>query len=175
MPFAVELYFDEASTACIREWWQRLGEIGFSSMIDCGARPHVSLAVCEQIDMPAATALVGDFAAKAASFELSLASCGLFHGDPAVLFLAPKVTASLLDWHARFHEVFPSVATGLWTHYLPVHWVPHCTLATRIPKERIGVALDGIRGVELPLQCQVTSVGLVELRPVKLLCEYALR
>jgi 2'-5' RNA ligase len=175
MPYAVELYFDESGTARVRELWSRLAGIGFSSMTDCGARPHVSLAVCEHIDFPALSSIVDDFSAKVVSFEMSLASYGLFPGAEVVVFLAPKATPALLEWHARFHEAIPNAVSGLWPHYLPAQWMPHCTLATRAPLERVGSVMEALRDFELPVQCRVTSIGIVELRPVRLLHESMLR
>ena len=175
MPYAVEMYFDEPGAARVRELWNRLAEIGFSSMTDCGARPHVSLAVCEQLDIQAASAIVDDFSAKVPSFEMNLASYGLFPGAEVVVFLAPKVTSQLLEWHTHFHKVIPTAVDGLWTHYLPAQWVPHCTLATRIPQDRVGAVTGTLRDFELPMQCKVTSIGIVELRPVRLLHECMLR
>ncbi|RBP37263.1 2'-5' RNA ligase superfamily protein [Roseimicrobium gellanilyticum] len=129
MPYAVEMYFDEPGTARIREMWDRLSSIGFSSMNDCGARPHVSLAVCEQLELSTAPAIVDDFSGGVPPFELSFSSYGLFPGAECVLFLAPKVTSLMLEKHARFHEVISTATDGMWAHYTPGQWVPHCTLA----------------------------------------------
>jgi 2'-5' RNA ligase len=175
MPYAVEMYFDETSTARVRELWERLADIGLSAMIDCGARPHVSLAVCEQLDLNAAAAIVEDFSAKVPSFPLSLVSYGMFPGAEYVVFLAPRITSPLLEWHGQFHEAILSAIAGMWAHYTPENWVPHCTLATRVPIGRVGPVMDTLRDVELPISCQVTSIGIVELRPVRLLHECVLR
>jgi 2'-5' RNA ligase len=175
MPYAVEMYFDEASTARIREMWNRLAGIGLSAMIDCGARPHVSLAVCEQIDLNAASAILDDCSAGVPAFAISLASCGMFPGAEYVVFLAPKVTARMLEWHARFHEMITVATGGMWAHYTPPQWMPHCTLATRVLPEQVGAALEILRDFELPIPCRVISMGIVELRPVRLRHEWMLR
>jgi 2'-5' RNA ligase len=175
MPYAVEMYFDEASTARIRELWKRLAEIGLSSMTDCGARPHISLAVCEQMDIHAASVIVDGFSAGVPPFQISLASYGMFPGAEYVVFLAPKVTPQLLARHASFHESIPKAISGLWLHYAPEQWMPHCTLATRVPLERVGEVMESLRDFDLPMPGQVTSIGIVELRPVRLLHEITLR
>jgi 2'-5' RNA ligase len=175
MPYAVEMYFDDTSTARIREMWNRLAGIGLSSMVDCGARPHVSLAVCEQLDLHGASAILDAFSAGVPAFDISLASFGMFPGAEYVVFLAPKVTAQMLEWQARFHEVIPTAAGSMWAHYTPPQWMPHCTLATRVPLERVGTAMESLRDFELPIPCRVTSLGIVELRPVRLRHECMLR
>ena len=55
-----------------------------------------------------------------------LAGFGVFPGPPPVVWVAPVVTASLLERHAELCEAV--AAFGLHGHSRPGHWVPHITL-----------------------------------------------
>jgi hypothetical protein len=50
MPFAVELYFDDALDRRVRDAWTDLGRANLPNLLTTvGARPHLSLAVADQI------------------------------------------------------------------------------------------------------------------------------
>ena len=102
---------------------------------------------------------------ETAPIELSLASVGLF---PSVaVFLAPVVTAQLIDLHAGVHRRLGGMGGGALDHYRPGVWVPHCTLASDLAPEQFASALAIAGRAPLPLECRLVEVGIVEFRPVK--------
>jgi len=165
MPYAVELALDPTSADAIRRAWRELDDAGITWMAHSGARPHVSLGIWDLLDRDAAESELTRFAAETAPVRLTLASVGLFPG--VAVFLAPTVTAELLDLHAGFHRRFDRLGGGSWDHYRPGTWVPHCTLATDLEPDQFGSALAIAGRVSLPLECRVGEVGIVEFRPVK--------
>jgi len=58
------MYFDAETDFRNRTIWEKFASIGVSFMHDSGGRPHVSLAVCEVVDIPAACQLLDRFAGK---------------------------------------------------------------------------------------------------------------
>jgi hypothetical protein len=84
-----------------------------------------------------------------------------------VAFLAPKVTSELLALQERVFGAFRGVAQGLWPHYEPAQWMPHCTLSIGLGPEHLEAAWEACRQFGLPRNCLVTEIGLVEFRPVR--------
>lgn len=167
MPYAIEMYFNEESETTLRGLWDELAGVGASLMRDSGARPHVSLAVCEGLSVPSASDVLDRFASATGTFSLTLASVGIFACAEPVVFLAPKVTAELLELHRRFFAEMDGVAGEWWPHYRPEHWVPHCTVAMGFPRESLGAVMEVCQRARLPLRCSVTEIGLVEFRPIR--------
>jgi 2'-5' RNA ligase len=166
MPYSIEMFFDEAGDARVRSLASMLTSAGTPFLGDVGSRPHVSLAVADSLDIPATCLLLDRFASATAPFPLSLTSIGFFPGDAPVAFLAPKVTPDLLILHAGFAAEFAAVAQGIWKHYSPSAWAPHCTLTMAVQPDRLADVL----GARFPIDVTVTSLALVEFRPVKRLC-----
>jgi 2'-5' RNA ligase len=166
MPFAVELLLDGRAREAVRRVWEALAEAGVSSaMLDAGARPHVTLAVYEDLDLGPFRTQVEAFFAGETSIDVPLSSVGTFHGNEGVLFLAPVVTPDLLALHARFHRRFDHLAGGAWAYYRPGSWVPHCTLALGVSTEERAVATDVAIGTGLPSQTRLGTAAVVSFDP----------
>ena len=165
--YAIEMFFDTASELRLYSLWDEFARFGAPSMRDGEARPHVTLAVADSVDLPATHELLDSFARTAKPFSLSLASLGLFPCSERIAYLAPKVTPELLALHGRFFDRFSGVARGIWQHYAPATWVPHCTLAMGLLPEQLVPAVDACQAFGLPLICTVVEIGLAEFRPVK--------
>jgi len=165
MPYAVELALDPESAAVVRRAWRAMNDAGIAYVAGSGARPHVSLGIWDTLDHDRAEAELKRFAAETSPVRLTFASVGLFPG--VAVFLAPAVTAELLDLHAGFHRRFERFGQASWDHYRPGAWVPHCTLATDLEPDQFGSALAIAGRVPLPLGCRLVEVGIVEFRPVR--------
>lgn len=166
MALAVEMFFDKAADAAVREIRRDLAAAGLPSLAVFGHgqhRPHVSLAVAESLTPAASDPLrsVLGRAITGARLLLTLNSLGTFPGGEGVLFLGVAVAAELLDLHARVHAAIAGQAAGLWPHYLPGgHWVPHCTLAQGLDAE--GTATAFRLRVFQPIEATVTSAGITD-------------
>lgn len=175
MPYAVETYFDAPTEDAVRSLWSELRTSGISGyMIDMGARPHVTLAVCGSLDADRLRASLGTFALRQRALALTLAHTGVFPGAAGVVFLAPVVTRELLEMHLRLHELMREHAESLWEHYQPGRWVPHCTLAVDLEPDRVPRAVAICARHPLPLCGRLESVGVVELSPVRHLYRFPL-
>lgn len=167
MSFAIEMSLDPVSAETVRRVWRDLAVSGVTpGMHQSGARPHVTLGVCDRLDVEGCSRFLADFAAANPAPMVRFSSIGIFATDPAAVFLAPVVTADLLALHNRFHEWFREVAGDPWAYYLPGQWVPHCTLAMELPLAGVPRAVDVCRAVRLPLDGRLEEVGVVEFRPV---------
>jgi|ERR1043166_5860281 2'-5' RNA ligase len=167
MPYAVEMFFDVPSDSKVCSLWEDFGSIGASHMKDCGARPHITLAVCDSADVSSLSALLDTFARTLHPFPVTLSAVGLFPTAEGVMFLAPKVTAELLSLHRRFFDQFRLQARGVWEHYSPEQWIPHYALAMGLSVGQLAPAFEACRATGLPLVCVVNEIGIVEFRPIK--------
>ena len=165
MPYAIELALDPESATVVRRVWREVADAGIEYMVASGARPHVSLGIWESLDRDRADAELTRFAAETSPVRVAFASVGLFPG--VAVFLAPTVTADLLELHAGFHRRFARLGEAPWVHYQPGTWVPHCTLAMDLGPDRSGDALVIAARAPLPLEATLVEVGIVEFRPVK--------
>ena len=176
MPHAIEMSFGPVSEEKVRDIWRELARRGVSSyMRDCGARPHISLAVFDELDPEDAERKLSAFAAEVSPFPVLLSNLGVFSGDLSVLFLGPVVSAELIGAHRKVHELFARDRPSEWEHYLEEKWIPHCTLALDLSREMVPRAVESCMAVHLPIEATVTEIGLIEFRPVKELFSFNLR
>ena len=175
MSVAVAMYLDPEAEARIKDIWRELAEKNVSSyMLDSGWRPHVSLAVFDHLDVEDARNRLASFAAGIPPFPITLSSVGRFSGENDVLFLSPLVSEELLRVHRDFHRLFECHRDAEWEYYLEHRWVPHCTLAERLPSDSIPKAVEIGLGISLPIEARIIEMAIVEFRPVRELSSFRL-
>ena len=168
MPFAVEMFLDETTADVVRQTWQAVADADVAQYLNTSnARPHVTLAVAQNVDVPACDRLLAELAATTPIRSVTFSSLGVFPSESAVVFLAPVVTADLLAFHAAFHRRFADLAGEPWAYYLPGCWVPHCTLAQDFAVANVPRAVEACRQIRLPLSGCFVEIALVEFRPVR--------
>lgn len=168
MPFAVHLFFDTNTEAVVKLAWKRLADTGIAPYMHySGNRPHLSLAIYENLDLTACEQELESFAAGRDPLPVIFQYVGIFPTTLATVFLGPTVTAGLLELHAQIHEVLRTVGSDPSPYYLPGKWIPHCTLALELEPRLIAQALDIGLQTSLPLSGQITEIGVIEFRPVK--------
>ena len=166
MPFVAELYFDSPTEARIREAWSALDEAGISdSMPKGGYRPHVSLGICEHLELNAFAKELSAFAASITPFRLLFPSIGIFSTSEGVVYWGATATVELLNVHTTFHQIFKKYATEQREYYTVGRWVPHCTLAFGLSKHQIVEAVTVCRQIDLPVSTEVKGIGVVNVSP----------
>ena len=171
--FAVELFFDPPGEARVRELWARLRAAGLPSrLLTEGHVPHVSLAVCDELDPRGFAGELEQFAAGERPLDLALVSVSTFATAEGVLFLGAVKTRPLLELHERFFPRFERAARRPWDYYRPPHWVPHCTLDTGLDPAQLAAALPICVGAGMPIEVVAESAALVEPRRAKVLARF---
>jgi 2'-5' RNA ligase len=170
MPYAIELYLDNESGEKVQLIRDKLKEKGIN--VDEGARPHVSLAIYQDLNLQVFEKQLGEFAKQNKFFDIVLASIGIFATEASVVFLAPTVTSELLRFHKGFHDFFKENDNAAWDYYRPGKWVPHCTLAMDLTNEMVSGAVEIVRQFSLPIQGRVDRIGVLEFSPNKHLFEF---
>ena len=164
MPFVAELYFDPSTEERIRGAWQALEEAGISdSMPKGGYRPHISLGICNHLELDAFAQELSAFAADITPFRLSFPNIGIFSTSEGVVYWGATATKQLLDLHTKFHEIFKKYAKEQREYYTVGQWVPHCTLAFGLSEDQIAEAVTVCRKIDLPISTEVKGIGLVEV------------
>ena len=166
MPFVAELYFDPSTEERLRGAWHALDEAGISdSMPKGGYRPHISLGICEHLELNAFAKELSTFAASLAPFRLSFPNIGIFSTSEGVVYWGATATKQLLNLHTKFHEIFKKYAKEQREYYTVGQWVPHCTLAFGLSEDQIAEAVTVCRQIGLPVSTEVKEIGLVEISP----------
>lgn len=175
MPFAVHLFFDPASERAIRSTWRTLAKDGVPSFLhDSATRPHLSLALYDELNMAACVGKLKLFAEMFSPFDLTISSLGIFPTGQSFVFLAPIVTQKLLDVHAYTHQLLEDSSTSTVTNYVPGCWIPHCTLVLNRDAGRLAQAIELSSAMPFPMRCRVEEIGVVECWPVKPLYSFGL-
>jgi hypothetical protein len=160
MPFAIEFYLDDVSSARVRGIWNDMTDRGLGQPM--AGRPHITVAVWEELDLPVALRWLAGYASTLAPFPVGFASVGFFANNPAVAFLAPIVTRELLELQQRFSDEFQGGLGSSWLYYQPGRWVPHCTIAMGLDDAALPKAMEVARHIELPFEGVLTSIGILE-------------
>ena len=167
MPFAVELYFDTETETAVRRTWEEIAQAGIRlSMSARGYRPHVSLGVCDGLDVDGLSSGLSRYAETLLPFTFTLSSIGIFPTEEGVMFFGVTVTQELLKVHEAFYPIFERFAKEKREYYRVGSWVPHCTLADGLSDRQMAEAAIICQNTSLPIHGQVEEIGIVEVSPV---------
>lgn len=164
MLYGVELFFAPPAEADVRRVQAALHAAGLPALT---SRPHVTLGVAGDVDLPGLTAAVQQFARTSGELTLHFHGLGIFAGTEGVLYLAVTPAACLLALHEAFHVWFDDYAYGRRDYYLPGNWVPHCTLAQGATTEQLARATAVILPLPWPQSAAVHAVGIAAVEPAR--------
>ncbi len=169
MPYAVHLFFDEETDRTIRSVWQEMSESGVAPYLGVsGNRPHISLALCECLDLERCESGLKELIAKFNPLVVSFQTLGIFPPPNATVFTGPVVTQELLALQREVDGLLNSCCTWPeFDYYRPGHWIPHCTLAMEFDDSQLPRALEIAGHLKLPHNGSIDGVGVIEFRPVK--------
>jgi hypothetical protein len=176
MPYAVELYFDPVSTERVRRIWRDLTLNDVPSLYGYGkARPHLTLAAYDNLDVDSFCAQLDEFSETAPALSLDLSFYGSFATEETVIFLGITVTEDLLELHRRFHMTFARFSSTLWGYFAINHWCPHCPLAQQLGPDMSQKALAIVSRARLPIRVHTEEIGLVNFPPPRPVSSWLIR
>jgi 2'-5' RNA ligase len=120
--------------------------------------PHVTFGMFETVDLDLAAGVVDEFAARFPPIPITFASLGLFVFETDVVFGTPIVTQDLLVRHAWLHERLRTATGGPFAPLLPGSWVPHATLASDAPHDKLPEIIAVARSFPLPLDATLETI-----------------
>jgi 2'-5' RNA ligase len=158
---AVCLLFDRRTDRLLRALWDRLENLGvptLKSHTHGRHVPHLSLAVLREWDhdrvQTAVQPLLNEHSA-----ELYFDALGTFRRGRA--WLVPAVGVEVLQLQATVVSALRATDAELHRHYQPGRWVPHCTLAPRVPLAALPVLAAAVYDV-LPLEATADHAALID-------------
>jgi hypothetical protein len=127
-------------------------------LLDGRHRPHLSLAVADELDPDAVKRALDGFDV-APPLALSFRFTGVFVGR--VLWLGPAPGVGLLGHQAQVWRRLSTAGVAVSPLYAPGAWVPHCTVSMRVPRpvltEAIRLCLE-----TLPIDATVTRAAVAD-------------
>lgn len=170
---ALELYFDHVSEERVTRSIPPalVGE----SILDIGARPHISLALfVPPVDEEALIDIAKRLAGMVPKFRLYLSAVGVFPGDEGAIYLAPSVVPELTAAHRLGHDLIAQAGLPTDPLYRPGRWVPHCTVVMGVPDHLISSQVDLLRKSDVCGWVGIASVGAITYRPVVEIAQFDL-
>jgi 2'-5' RNA ligase len=137
---SVELLLDDEAEQRVLADWTTLADAGLASAARHRSptnRPHVTLAAVPSLDEDAEEGLAA-LLSGALPLPAYAGPVAVFGQDPVVLVRLVVTSRALLDLQAAVGRVVDVAADGL---AAPGRWVPHVTLAHRMPREQVSAAL----------------------------------
>jgi 2'-5' RNA ligase len=175
MAYAVEMLFDDDTNAIIMEMWQELKNSKISSyMIRSKSKPHITLSIFDSVDLNELNQRVEKFSEITSACPIKFDSIGVFPDDTGVVYLQPVVSPELLNIHRSFNLMTNEFDEFKWTHYLPGNWVPHCSMALNITKEKVLQAVSCLLEKFSPFEAQIQSLAVIRFPPIEHLKMYDL-
>jgi len=176
MPHAILLYFDPTTETAIRAVWKELADTSIAPYLhESPNRPHIKLAIFEELRLPEAEARLKAIAAAQSPLPLDFKQIGIFPNLRPTVFLGPAVTAALLDLQSTVDRALCDLGSyPPYDFFRADHWLPHCLLAIDLPPAVIGQPPEQLNNavavamhLALPFQGQAAEIGLIEFHPVK--------
>src|SRR5262245_54008022 len=96
-----------------------------------------------------------------------------FSGPPLVLWAEPEASETLGRWHASVSAAIDPAHCR--PHYRPGAWTPHCTLGTRIAKEKSDDAIAFAQSFNRTIEVIFDVVDCVVFSPVRVVAERKLQ
>lgn len=165
MPFAIELFFNPPLENRFRRLCGSLRELELGGTVlvdDVKARPHVTLAICDDADEDRMCAVVEELSHQVPAHPVAFSSLGIFPGDETVLFLSPVMSEELMSAHRAVHRRVHEFSSTPWNLYQPNRWVAHASLALKLPHDGLRVAVDTILENVFPVTGEIVELGVGE-------------
>lgn len=157
------LFLDGETENVIRKVWSVLRTRGFSSpLLRSGGKPHLTLAIWEDLDPELVLDDLKDFAKTHRAFPVTFSSVATFGPESGTVFLGPVFTPPLILVHHQLYRIFGEVSEMSEGLYRPGSWVPHCSLTLGLPPESMPEALlTCLDLVHLPIRGWIREIGLL--------------
>jgi len=156
--------FDINIEKFIKSIWKELSDksISFYSKEVKDGVPHLTLACYNKLNKSEFIRQIDTYYNNKAGIEITFNTIGSFLNN-GTLFLSPTITKELMDFHVNHHNHFKVFNESANPLYLPGNWIPHCTLANKLPPERLSEAFSYCLKRYNPIIGKIKAVALLEL------------
>ena len=175
MQAVLQLFFDNATDTLFRSLWHKLKDAGLPNpMLDKPATPHVTLSFGNDVNADGLVGALSRALRDTSSVDLTFASLATFANKNGVVFVAPVVTAELLELHSRVQGSMLQHASSTNGYSETNRWFPHATLTMRLTPAEIVEAFRVLGGLRLPVFARGTRVSLLEFPSLRELASWHL-
>lgn len=173
MPYAISLKCLNDTASPILKLWDEASSFEVSaSMANLNYPPHLTLAIFP--DRPGhVDKVLEELFVSQPKLSIFFEDVGTFENDVLVLWARPRRNDSLMELHEKLHRHFDPATCD--AHYRVDRWVPHCSLATKVPPSQAKAAMAWARQKRLDFQVEFDAVDFVQFPPVAVEREYRLR
>lgn len=158
-------YLDPETEARFNYTWKELSEnnITHYGVETKGKRPHITIADYDNLDKDRFIEQLHCYYEDKSKVDMTLGILGTFM-NTGTLFVAPALSAQLLDYHRNHHDYFKYFNDNDKSFYLPGKWTPHCTIASRLSDDNMLQAFKYCRNNLGKLNCKLNEVALIEIK-----------
>lgn len=174
MPYAINMRCDNESANPIKALWDAASALEETpSMAPMNYPPHLTLAVYDDIASSELSESVRGVFAGVQSQRVRFQTLGMFETETSIILWAkPEISHELVELHGKLHD---NIGEALCRpNYRPSTWVPHCSLATAVPKSRKADALAFISREIATIDVRFDVVDCARFHPVEVIHEVAL-
>ncbi|WBW97328.1 2'-5' RNA ligase family protein [Oceanirhabdus sp. W0125-5] len=163
--YGVLAYFDRETEEKLMGLWEQLVEndISYYSKEYSGKRPHITIADYDELDEGEFKEYMDIYYEQITRIPVNFATLGSFIGSGALL-LTPTMSKELLNFHREYHDNFKMFRNNKKSLYLPGKWIPHCTIANRLKKNKLAEALLFCTEKLKPFKGYISEVALIKLK-----------
>lgn len=161
MALAVCLLFDERTNRALRRLWDRLEELEvptLQSHTHGHHLPHLSYVVLRDWCLDDVRESVEDLP-SGGPVSLHFDALGTFRRGRS--WLVPAVSSDLVRRQEQVVSAVAATGAELHRNYVPGTWVPHCTVAPRVPLVALPVLAAAVYDV-LPLDATADHAALID-------------
>ncbi len=156
--------FDTVTDDAILRYRDTVRSLGVSLPPSPPHRPHFSLSAArvERGELDRVLEVAGRVAGEHEPIPLILTEVGRF-GRAGVVWLGPAPTRELATLQRAVYKAMKSVGwpPAFGERSSPRLWVPHCTLATRVPKPQLRDVQAGLREQYQPIRGHVAGLATI--------------
>lgn len=155
---------DEKTECLIKDIWKELKELSISSYaFEVEDRvPHITIASYQDLNIEKFISDFETYFDEKKMIDFSFNTIGSFLNS-GTLFFSPVVTNELFDFHMDFHRNFVDFNSDEDSLYLPGKWIPHCTIANRLSREKLKEAFDYCSQRSDSIKGRLSEVALIDV------------
>lgn len=173
MPHAISLKCLNDTALPVLKLWREAAEFEeVSSMEALNYPPHMTLAVYGDIESDRVVGAFRKVFHGRSAISIAFSGIRSFRNGFLVLWLHPVSDEPLRQVHAALHaEIDPGLCHG---YYRPGSWVPHCTIAMRIPHAAAEAAIRWADERQAEFSVMFDAADCLRFHPVEIMSEILL-
>ena len=183
--YLISAYFDENTNKILKHLQQRIADkTGNDFMIRNNVMPHLTISAIEarnvDVLIPAFEKVcreklqpLDEKGVVNVNNAINIVSIGQLL--PRVIYAAPVLNEYMMNLSISIYNEFATIPeTNISKFYQPYSWMPHITLGKCLDKEQMRQAFAVLQDLFMPIDGQITKIGLSTVNPYREVMSVAL-